>query len=190
MKKRSRRKHLLVISLVMVLLSGMIAGCVAEEVPDENKEMIRQVVELEFTGPDTTLIDYLWSPEYRLIEDGMEKNPELDKYVDAKYGEFFTKSALETFIRTGGTMYHDVAYEGDYILRLQGVEITQSENPENRYTFEAEVVYSSPTTEEKVKTVEGTVMMSTKENKIGKFEYTNDNGLKDALYQMPQETTE
>ena len=107
---------------------------------------------------------------------------EFEKYVKEVYGDYFTVSELDVFMRTFGTTYQFFAYKSGYKLSFKGVTIEQNETISNRYNFTVQVGYQKDGGKEETAEVEGLVLFSTKEEgKIGKFQYGNDNGLSDSL---------
>jgi hypothetical protein len=145
-----------------------------------NKEAIKKVLELEFTGPDEKLMDLMWNPKYKTVVDGQEENKEFDQYLKEIYGPYFTDSGLHSFIAAfGGTQYQTYAYNAGYQLSFKGVTTEQNENNRRLYTFVAKVGYQKSGEEEKTVNVEGKVLISG--GKIGEFQYGNDEGLSDKL---------
>lgn len=147
-----------------------------------NKEAIKKILELEFTGPDEKLMDLMWNPKYKTVVNGQEENKELDQYLEEKYGPFFTDSGLHSFIAAyGGTQYQTYAYDA-YKLSFKGVTTEQNENNPRHYTFVAKVGYQKSGEEEKTVNVEGKVLISTEEKgEIEQFQYGNDEGLSEKL---------
>ncbi|RSD28994.1 hypothetical protein [Mesobacillus subterraneus] len=150
---------------------------------EENKEAIKKILELEFTGPDEKLMDLMWNPKYKTVVNGQEENKEFDQYIEEKYGPYFTESGLQSFIAAfGGTQYHTFAYNSEYQLSFKDAMIEQNENNPRLFTFIAKVGYQKNGEEEKTVNVEGKVLISTEEKgKIGEFQYGNDEGLSDKL---------
>lgn len=148
------------------------------KIEDANKETIKRILELQFTGPDEKLMDLSWNPKYKVVEDGFEKNEELMKYINELYGEYFTENELDAFIRTGGSTYQNRAHFGGFELNFKDVTIEQHEKHKNRYTFIAQVGYQKDEEEEKIANVKGLVLFSTtEEGKVGRFQYGFDDGL-------------
>lgn len=177
----NKRLILILLSFVTLLAGIFLAGCSQTEAGDSDKEMIEKVLALEFNGPDEELMALMWNPDNKKVIDGVEVNEELDAYVQEKYDEYFTESALDTFIRTGGTSYHSFAHSNDYALDFKGATIEEAENASNKYTFTAQVGYQKEGGDEEIAEVEGVVLFSTAEKKIGKFQYGKDSGLSDEL---------
>ncbi|PKH12107.1 hypothetical protein [Planomicrobium sp. MB-3u-38] len=69
----------------------------------------------------------------------------------------------------------------DYTLDFKGATIEEAENASNKYTFTAQVGYQKEGGEEEIADVEGVVLFTTAEKKIGKFQYGKDSGLSDEL---------
>ena len=149
---------------------------------DPNETVIKKVLELQFDGVDERLNELL-KPEYRMVINGKEELPEFEKYIDEKYGPYFTEEGLDVFITAyGGTTYPILAYEFGYQLSFKDVSIEQNEQHPNRYTFTATIGYQKDDGEEEIAEVKGIVLFSTKEEgKIGKFQYSGDSGLTDIL---------
>ncbi|WHX41116.1 hypothetical protein QNH36_02830 [Mesobacillus sp. AQ2] len=145
-----------------------------------NKEAIKKILELEFTGPDEKLMGLMWNPKYKTVVNGQEENKEFDQYLEEKYGSFFTDAGLHSFIAAyGGTQYQTYAYNAGYKLSFKGVTTEQNQHNPRLYIFVAKVGYQKSGEEEKTVDVEGKVLMS--EGKIGEFKYGNDEGLSDKL---------
>ncbi len=129
-------------------------------------------------------MDLLWNPTYKIVENGAGRNLELDKFIEKVYGEYFTESQLDSFMRAFGTTYQSFADSSGYTLQFKEASIEQNEQAPNRYTFIAKVGYQKAGEEEQIANVEGIVLFSTKEEgKIGKFQFGKDNGLSDVLRQ-------
>lgn len=172
----SKTKRLIVLSLLALILGGCV-GSMFNTKPDYSEEkLIREVLSLQFNGPDKKLVELMWNEDNRKVIDGVEVNPEFDKYFAEQYGDYFTESSLDTFVRTFGMAYPVHADSADYTTVLHGVQIEQTNGTENRYTFTADVGYRKANEEEKHVNVEGIVLISTDEHKIGKFDYTGDEG--------------
>lgn len=165
--------------LGVLSLSAMLTAFIY--VQGKEERMIREVLALQFDANDNHFIELLWNPENRIVKDGVETNPEFAKYAEEKYGEYFTESELDTFMRTFATTYPSLADSGGYTLSLKELTVEESENTKNRFTFTASVGYKKKDGKELVKDVEGLILFSTTEGKIGKFQYFNDNGLTMAL---------
>ncbi|MDX1807822.1 MAG: hypothetical protein R3267_12415, partial [Paenisporosarcina sp.] len=156
-------KDVAVILSIILLLSGLfISGCSKVEAEDPNKIVIQKVLELQFTGPDDKFIDLLWNPKYKMVKNGIEENPKFDKYVKELYGDYFTESELDFFMRTYGTTYQSIAHLNGYTLRFKGVSIEQHEQIPNRYNFTAQVEYQKDDIKEET-SVEGIILFSTEE---------------------------
>lgn len=184
MHKRKNKTLIVFMTLIMSISGFLISGCSQDETGDPNKVVIQEVLELQFTGPDKEFIDLLWNPKYKIVENGAERNSELDKYIEEAYGEYFTESELDSFMRAFGTTYQSFADSSGYTLQFKEASIEQNEQAPNRYTFIAKVGYQKDGDEEKIANVEGLVLFSTKEEgKIGKFQYGNDNALSVILRQ-------
>lgn len=184
MHERKNKTVIVFLTLIISLSGFLISGCSEDETEDPNKFVIQKVLEHQFTGPDKEFMDLLSNPKYKIIENGEERNSELDKYIEEMYGEYFTDSELDSFMSAFGTTYQFFADSYGYTLDFKEASIEQDEQTPNRYTFIAKVGYEKDGDEEKIANVEGLVLLSTKEEgKIGKFQYGNDNGLSDILRQ-------
>ncbi|WP_342539235.1 hypothetical protein MKY15_05700 [Sporosarcina sp. FSL K6-1540] len=184
MLERKNKTLIVFLTIIMSISGFLISGCSQDETGDPNKVVIQKVLEHQFTGPDKEFMDLLWNPKYKIVENGAERNSELDKYIEEVYGEYFTESQLDFFMRAFGTTYQSFADSNGYTLHFKEASIEQDEQVSNRYTFVAKVGYQKNGDEEKIINVEGLVLFSTKEEgKIGKFQYGNDNGFSDILRQ-------
>jgi hypothetical protein len=148
-----------------------------------NKEAIKKILELEFTGPDEKLMDLMWNPKYKTVVNGQEENKVFDQYLEEKYGSFFTDAGLHSFIAAyGGTQYQTYAYNAGYKLSFKGVTTEQNQHNPRLYIFVVKVGYQKSGEEEKTVNVEGKVLTSTEEEgKIGQFQYGNDEDLSEKL---------
>lgn len=160
----------------------MLTGCMDAKADDPNIHVIEQVLELQFNGPDEEFMEVMWNPANKRMVDGEEVNEAFDDYVDAAYGEYFTDSEREAFMRAFGTHYHFLTYVNGYDMRLVNVEVQQSETVENRYSFTAKVASWKKGGKEQRAEVKGVVLFSTTETgRIGKFTYGSDGGLAEQL---------
>lgn len=177
-------KGLLSFSALLLLSSTLLIACSAEseEIPDPHLKSIKRVLELQFTGPDEELMDLIWNQKYTTIVEGKEVNKKLDTYIKDVYGPYFTDFYLEGFMNMTGLTYPSSAYLEDYTLQLKDAEVAPDETIANRYTFTATVGYKKSNAKEKTAEVSGIVLFSTEEpGNIGKFEYTEDDGLLNAM---------
>lgn len=168
--------------VLMLIISGIfIAACSKSD--ESNQETIKKVLEQEFTGPDKELMELMWNPEYRTVNNNQEENKKLDKFLDEKYGPYFTDSGLHSFIAAfGGTQYQTFAHNAGYNLSFKDVTIEQDEKNPNLYTFAASVGYKKVEEKEERANIEGEVRFSEKEEgKIETFKYGNDDGFTDIL---------
>lgn len=165
----------------MLIIGLFISGCSKSD--ESNHEAIKKVLEQEFTGPDEELMELMWNPEYRTVVNNQEENKKLDKYLEEKYGPYFTDSGLHSFIAAfGGTQYQTFAHNAGYNLSFKDVKIEQDEKNSNLYTFAARVGYKKGEEKEKTANVKGEVRLSEKEEgKIETFKYGNDDGFLDTL---------
>ena len=170
-------KKLSYMSLLLLLSVVLLGACSKMRAADSEIDIIHNVLELQFNGPDETMMKLLHDPTYKSVVDGKEVNEELDQYVAEVYSPYFTESYLDTFFRVFGMHYPSMAHYSGHKLDLKHVVIEKSDKASNRYTFTATVGYKIAG-EEKTASVSGVVLFSTKEHgKIGKFEYVEDNGL-------------
>lgn len=180
MSANDNKRLAVLLSLVLILSGILLVACSKADAEDRNKEVIRKVLELEFSGPNDELMDLLWNPQYTTVVNNKEENKELDKYIEEVYGPYFTNFYLPTFINTSGLTYQTTADWAGYKLNLKEVTIEQSDKASNRYTFTATVGYQKNGEEEKTANVSGLVLFSTKEEgKIGKFHYRDDGLLRE-----------
>src|SRR5690606_572849 len=136
-----RNQKFLLIGITL-LIGFLISACSQAEAEDQNEKVIQKVLELQFNGPDEKFMELMWNPEYKVVENGVEKNPEFEKYVKEVYGDYFTESELDVFIRTFGTSYQSLAHTNNYNLSFKGVSIKKIEKTSNRYEFTTQVGYN------------------------------------------------
>ena len=161
---------------------GMLVGCSQTGTKNTNEQVIHKVLELQFSGPDKEFMDAMWNLENKNIVNGTEENEVFDRYVREVYGEYFTVSELEPFMRAFGTQYPSTAHSNDYKLELKDVSIEQTEEAGNRYEFIAQIGFQKSGGKEETAKVEGTIFFSTKEEgKIGRFQYSKDESLMESL---------
>lgn len=180
----STLKRLLSVSFLLLLSSTLLIACSAksEETADPNLKVVKRVLELQFNGPDKELMDLVWNQKYTTIIEGKEVNKKLDTYIEDVYGPYFTDFYLETFMNTSGLNYPSSAYLADYTLQLKDSRVDSDKAVSNRYTFIATVKYQKSDEKEQTADVSGFVLFSTEEpGNIGKFEYTEDDGLLDEM---------
>lgn len=177
-KKNNKTKQIMFLSLVLIMSLFLISACSKSDAEDANLEVIKKVLELEFTGPNEKLMDLYWNPKYTTVVNDKLENKELDKYISDAYGPYFLDSYLDTFVNAFGMTYQVFAHHSGYKLSFKDVKIEQSEKMSNLYTFVATVGYQKNGEEEKTAKVPGEVIFSTKEEgKIGQFQYGDEDGL-------------
>ncbi|MGE7543733.1 hypothetical protein [Sporosarcina newyorkensis] len=182
MNKKKQVIKLSFISLMLVLSGVLLAACSKAGAEDVNVGVIKNVLELQFNGPDEKFMALIHDPTYTTVVEGYGVNSELDKYVQEVYGPYFTELYVETFLNTIGLNYPVTAYNSGNKLNLKDAVIEKSKEASNRYTFSATVGYQKDGEKEKSAEVSGVVLFSTKEKgKIGKFEYEDDNGFSEEL---------
>lgn len=171
-------KRFLLLSLVMVLSAMSLSACSKADAEEKNYTVINEVLNQQFNGPDEELMDLLWNPKYTTIVENKQVNIELDQYIEEHYGPYFTDFFIESFMNTAGLMYSSPPGYYNYQMKLKDVVIEKDEKEKNRYTFSATVTFQKEDEEEKTYEVPGVVLFSAdEENKIGKFQYREDNGL-------------
>lgn len=178
------RKSFVFLCFMLIMLGAFMAACSKSDEADKaNKAAIVKVLDQEFTGPDEKLMELMWNPKYRTVENEKEENKELDKYLQEVYGPNFTEAGLESFIAAfGGTQYHTFAHNAGYEISFKEATIEQDENNPNLYTFTAKVDYNKNGEKEKTTNVKGNVQFSEKEEgKITSFKYSDDEGLSDTM---------
>lgn len=123
MENRNKAKFINLVSLVFFLSGFMLTACSQEEAEDANKEVIKTVLEHQFTGPDEKFVDLVWNPKYKSVVNNKEENKELDKYVEEVYGPYFLDSYISSFIATSWTTSPIVAHHSGHKLRLKDIMI-------------------------------------------------------------------
>ncbi|MFF2755860.1 hypothetical protein ACFVR1_19385 [Psychrobacillus sp. NPDC058041] len=88
MYQRKNKTLIVFLTLIMLISGFLISGCSQDETDDPNKTVIQKVLELQFTGPDEKFMDLLWNPKYKIVNNGIEENLELSKYIEELYGGF------------------------------------------------------------------------------------------------------
>lgn len=180
--KRNRPLRWVGVGLLSAVL--LVAGCSKTE-SDKNPEasavkpeaLVEQVLKLQLNAPDKEMLDLMWDEKNQEVVDGVLMNPKFDMYITQQYGEYFTAEALDTFMRTFGTTYHNLADTEGYEMDLGNLAIEKSEQADNRYNFVATVNLEKEDGSELMKEIEGIATISTDFGKIGKFEYVSDDGL-------------
>lgn len=184
MQKRTYIVKMVGAALVLLFLAIATSGCMEAQADDPNMETIESVLALQFNGPDEELLEAMWNPANKKLVDGVEVNEAFDRYVADTYGPYFTASELDVFMRVFGTYFISLADIYGYDLSLKDVDIEQSEQVGNRYSFTAKVAFQQAGGKKQHAEVEGIVLFSTTETgKIGKFTYTSDQDLSQRLKQ-------
>lgn len=179
---RTLKKTLLALAVLLAL--AILSGCLAAKADDPKMAAIERVLEQQFNGPDEEFLKAMWNPANKQIVDGVEVNAAFEQQVEEKYGEYFTDQELDQFMRVFGTYFPGLADIYGYELCLDEVEIELSETTANRYTFTAEVAFQKAGGKEQHAEVKGVVLFSNvQKGKIGKFTYTDDEGLSERLKQ-------
>ncbi|MDS8673852.1 hypothetical protein RLJ60_04940, partial [Streptococcus pneumoniae] len=142
---------------IILLVGLLISACTQAKMEDQNEKVIQKVLELQFSGPDEKLIDLMWNPKYKVVENGVEKNPEFEKYAKEVYGDYFTENELDIFMRTFGTSYQSLAHTNNYNLSFEGISIKKIEKNPNHYEFTAQVGYNKGDGQDGTTEAEGTI---------------------------------
>ncbi|WP_039044203.1 hypothetical protein [Sporosarcina sp. ZBG7A] len=146
----------------------------AESAVEMHIKTIEAVLKEELNGPDV---------EYGQLADaamGGNNDPNsvkqkenvvrLNSYVKERYQQYFTEEGLKEFQSSGLKSYHSY-YDTEFEIRLVESEIKQSDidTASNQYHIKSIVELTSPGEEPSLHEVEGQVIFSTKEGKIGRF---------------------
>lgn len=176
-------KFLLIVSLI--LISGCSFGT---ESKDTNTSTLEKVLEHLLNGPHDELIELVNDPANQTIIGIGEKNEEkqnndgaseLDDYLQDLYGLHFTDNAYERFYRLYPLEYQLYAYENDYKMSIDTIDVEESDKKNKRYDFTALVTITDVSEDEassKKVEVEGYANFS-QEGKITRFNISDDNGL-------------
>lgn len=183
-------------TLILIFISLFIVGCSAngkaeenerksEDVVDKNEQAIRAVIEHEFNGPDEKY-KTLWkamekgqnadmdSEEYEAFLESPEYQ-ELMSYSEETYSPYFTANGYDNFINATPAFQYIMA-DQDYELNTSNIEIDQSENGTTLYDFDFQVEYKDENGESEQYNFSGNAIVP-EEGKIGKIEYSDEDGL-------------
>jgi len=73
----------------MLIMSWfLISACLKSDVEDTNIEVITEVLELQFTGPDEEFMELIWNPKYTQVVNNNEM-PYSEKKSDAINSKVF-----------------------------------------------------------------------------------------------------
>lgn len=175
---------------VFFFLLGMglvVAGCSSAGSSNDvstDEQMIKGLLEQQFTGPDQKLMDLLDDPENGTVIGKEESTPEepteLDLYLEDNYKSYFTESMYETFIGSYAMDYHNAASTTGYQFKPENIEIEANDTTEGVYDFSVDVWYQKKGSEEKKATVTGRVNVSD-EGTITRYLLKDDEGLSMSL---------
>ncbi|WOV85827.1 hypothetical protein PGH26_07805 [Sporosarcina jeotgali] len=140
--------------------------------------MIEAVLQEELNGPDEQFI--------QLSEEAMGGNEldsvkqkeyemKLDSYLKEKFLPYYTEEGYKRAQSTNMIYHYQYRFEPDSKgkIKLIETEVKQSEidTASNQYHIKATVEYSSPDEEPSLHQLEGKVIFSTKEGKIGDLHF-------------------
>jgi len=173
------RKILLLLVGVGVIVTACSQAGSSEGVSTD-EEMIKNVLEQQFTGPDQKLMNLLDDPENGTVIGKEESTPEepteLDMYLEDTYQSSFSESMYDEFIGAYAMDYHAGAYTTGYQFEPENIEIIAVETTEGAYDFTVDVLYQKKRSEEKKATVRGRINVSD-QGLITRYQLLDDEGL-------------
>lgn len=185
--------HRLGIFTAVAMACVIIAGCTPKgeasagketktetvRTPESSVEMniktIEAVLQEELNGPDKEYVQLANAAMGGINDPNSVKQKEnvvrLNNYVKERYQPYFTEEGLEEFQSTGLKRYHNYSDASEFEIRLVESEVKQSDvdTASNQYHIKSVVELTSPDEEPSLHEVEGLVIFSTKEGKIGRF---------------------
>lgn len=175
-------------TLFLLMVACSLVGCSSEtedRAEDENITTIKTVLQEQFTGPDQELIDLLEDPQNATIigeeETSTPQNPtELDIYLEEKYKSYFTDNMYDEFIRAYAMQFQISAYESNYQISVESIDVKQNESVEGAYDFTVNVLYQKEDNEEKKAVVSGRAHIY-EDGKISNIDFVDDGGLSKIL---------
>ncbi|MDW0109550.1 hypothetical protein [Sporosarcina aquimarina] len=142
--------------------------------PEKEIQMIEAVLQEELNGPDKQFIQLLEEAiggnEFDSVKQ-KEYEMKLDSYLKEKFLSYYTEEGFRRAQSTNMMYHYHYQFEPDSKgkIKLIDSDVKQSEidTASNQYHVKATVEYSSPDEEPSLHELEGKVIFSTKEGKIG-----------------------
>lgn len=121
------------VSIIFALSCLVIVGCSQTEPQDKNKEVIQNVLELEFNAPDEEVMRLVNGPSSS-VDDGSLQ--EYYNYLKDTYEPYFTDNGYRKFAATGqASLFHFEAYKYDYQLNVTKIDAEKNEDVPTNYYF-------------------------------------------------------
>jgi len=181
------------LTIMSFILLGIIlvAGCSSSNTlkatsQDKNITNIKTVLEKQFTGPNSKLIEMLTSEENVTVigKDGEVTQPksptELEKYYEKTYKAYFTENMYNNFIAAYAFHYQFLAHKNGYKIKAGDIDIKEAGTTNEAYEFKVKVFYEKDGTKQKNAEVSGRVNFN-KDGKITNIRYLDDGGLTKAM---------
>ena len=165
---------------LLSFLTIVVSACTVSE--DINKQTIKSVIETAFTLPDkdllaefddldnATMIGDVSDSESSPVANGIE-----EAYQE-RYGNDFIEYGYQKFKAGIASGYLTLADQSGYQMTVENITVKQDKDNQNRYGFEAEIIYTTNEGEEKKTTLIGRVEFK-KEGKIDSLGINDDGGL-------------
>ncbi|WP_407268528.1 hypothetical protein [Radiobacillus sp. PE A8.2] len=155
------------------------------ESKDDNITTIETVLMQQFENADQELIDLLDAPENNTIigkdEQKTPKSPTgLEQYLEGKYSSYFTADMYSEYIVNYALAYQLAAFDNNYHLQVDFIEITEEEGILGSYDFTAYVIYNKERDEQQRVQITGRAGVNS-EGKINHINFTSDGGLLEVL---------
>ncbi|UFU00676.1 hypothetical protein KO561_07000 [Radiobacillus kanasensis] len=170
--------------LVVVLLALPLFQLIEEENVDGDSEILKEILNKQFSGPDQELMNLLEDPDNLTIigkEESKPKGPtELDKYLEEEYKSSFTDDAYQTFIGSYLLDFQSTAHYGDYKLQAESIDLEQSDSNDEEYMFKVKVGYQKGEIEKGYAEVTGRAKVNAK-GEVYYYKLEDDGGLSQAL---------
>lgn len=145
--------------------------------PEKEIQIIEAVLQEELNGPDEQFIQLAEEAMGGNELDGVKQKEyemKLDSYLKEKFLPYYTEEGFKSTQSTNMIYHYQYRFEPDSKgkIKLIDSEVKQSEidTASNQYHIKATVEYSSPDEEPSLHELEGKVIFSTKEGKIGVFQ--------------------
>ena len=145
--------------------------------PEKEIQIIEAVLKEELNGPDEQFIQLSEAAMGGKEPDSVkqkENEMKLESYMKEKFLPYYTEEGFERAQNTSMIYHYQMQFEPDSKSKIELIdsEVKQSEidTASNQYHVKATVEYSSPDEEPSLHELEGKVIFSTKEGKIGVFQ--------------------
>jgi hypothetical protein len=168
---------------LLSLLVFFVAAC--SPTVDPNKEVIETVIKTAFTLPDEKLMaemndpgnaTYIGEAPFDGSEIVLNEVNGIEKLLQERYADKFTDYGYEKFTLGPTSVYPMLAEQSGYLITVENVTVEQDKNDLKRYSFEAEITYTTHDGEEKRTTITGRAEFE-EEGKIDSLDVNDDGGL-------------